>query len=221
MGRFRDLNDKAGHQKRGVSEDERSLWHAAMKETKALDRSGMAVPPTPPKIDKVATQRAVQAAASDFDIAGQSPSPRPSSPSASVMSNGQNALVPGKLDNLDRRNADRLRRGEMQIERQIDLHGMTQDAAQKVLNRFIADCHAQGVRCVLVITGKGRRAGDETGESNGRADSWMTPRGVLKDAVPNWLSQNPNRSRIVAVSPAIPRHGGTGALYVLLKRHRD
>lgn len=221
MGRFRDLNDKAGQQKRGVSEDERSLWHTAMKETKALDRSRIVPPPPPPKIDKVATQRAVQAAPADFETLSPAPRHPPSAPPASAKNNGQSALVPGKLDNLDRRNADRLRRGEMQIERQIDLHGMTQDAAQKALNRFIAECHAQGVRCVLVITGKGRRAGDDDGAGRGQNDNWMIPRGVLKDAVPNWLSQNPNRTRIVAVSPAIPRHGGTGALYVLLKRHRS
>jgi DNA-nicking Smr family endonuclease len=57
-----------------------------------------------------------------------------------------------------------------------------------------------------VITGKG--LGDSLG------------RGVLRQAVPRWLNQAPNRARILAVMPAQPKHGGTGALYVLLKRQR-
>ena len=58
------------------------------------------------------------------------------------------------------------------------------------------------------MTGKGLRA---TAES---------PAGVLRAAVPRWLNEPPNRARILAFAPARDRHGGAGALYVLLKRLR-
>jgi len=58
---------------------------------------------------------------------------------------------------------------------------------------------------VLVITGKG------SGESGG---------GVLRQMTPCWLSEPPNGERIIAISPAAARHGGEGALYVMLKRRK-
>ena len=97
---------------------------------------------------------------------------------------------------------------------------MTQDHAQRALARFIADSHTAGARCVLVITGKGTPRGEGSDTKGGDGD-WFAKRGILKDAVPRWLSEGPNRGRIVAINPALPRHGGAGALYVLLRRHRD
>ena len=66
---------------------------------------------------------------------------------------------------------------------------------------------------MLVITGKGLSDGDGDAGA-GRA------RGVLRQAVPRWLNEPANRARILAVMPAQPKHGGAGALYVLLKRKR-
>ena len=100
---------------------------------------------------------------------------------------------------LDRRTAERLRRGEMAIEARLDLHGMTQEEAHRALTRFLARAHAAGQRCTLVITGKGA---------------------VLRDAVPRWLAEDDAQARVLATSQAQPRHGGGGALYVLLRRVR-
>ena len=115
-------------------------------------------------------------------------------------------LAPGTIANVDRATAERLRRGALAIDGRLDLHGLTQDEAHAALERFLAGSAARGRRCVLVITGKG------LGDSFGR--------GVLRQAVPRWLNQAPNRARILAVMPAQPKHGGAGALYVLLKRQR-
>jgi DNA-nicking Smr family endonuclease len=100
---------------------------------------------------------------------------------------------------LDRRTAERLRRGEMAIEARLDLHGMTQEEAHGALVRFLARAHVAGQRCTLVITGKGA---------------------VLREAVPRWLGEGEAQARVLATSPAQPRHGGGGALYVLLRRVR-
>jgi DNA-nicking Smr family endonuclease len=105
---------------------------------------------------------------------------------------------------LDRRSAEKLRRGELRLEARLDLHGMTQDEAHRALAGFLVRAQEAGKRCVLVITGKG---GGERG-------------GVLRAAVPRWLGEAPHRGRVLATAPAQPRDGGAGALYVLLRRRR-
>ena len=105
---------------------------------------------------------------------------------------------------LDRRTWLRLKRGQVSIEQTLDLHGRTQDEAHEALGRFLAAAQAAGCRCVLVVTGKGLESG-----------------GTLRHMVPRWLNEGANRERIVAFSPAQARHGGTGALYILLRRRRD
>jgi DNA-nicking Smr family endonuclease len=110
----------------------------------------------------------------------------------------------GRAAGIDRRSAEKLRRGRLPIEGRLDLHGMTQAAAVDKLAAFIERAEAAGKRCVLVITGKGLASG-----------------GILRDQVPRWLNQAPNRARVLAFDYAQPQHGGAGALYVLLKRRRE
>lgn len=105
---------------------------------------------------------------------------------------------------IDRRTLGRLKRGEMPVDARLDLHGLTQDAAHRALGRFLAEAAADGVRLALVITGKGRGGA-----------------GVLREAVPRWLAEPINRARILTVTPAPPKHGGSGALCVLLRRVRE
>jgi DNA-nicking Smr family endonuclease len=112
------------------------------------------------------------------------------------------AQAPGA--GLDRRSAQRLKRGQVPIEARLDLHGLTQDEAHGALLRFIARAHDAGQRAVLVITGKGAREGE----------------GVLRRAAPRWLQEPACRAFVLAVEEAQGRHGGAGALYVLLRRMR-
>jgi DNA-nicking Smr family endonuclease len=114
------------------------------------------------------------------------------------------ALDPHRPVGLDRRTWLRLKRGQVSIEQTLDLHGRTQDEAHGALAGFLAAAQAAGRRCVLVVTGKGLESG-----------------GTLRHMVPRWLNERTNRERIVAFSPAQARHGGTGALYVLLRRRRE
>lgn len=113
---------------------------------------------------------------------------------------------------MDRRRFEKLRRGRMLPEARLDLHGMTRDAAHGALIAFILDAHARGLRLVLVITGKGRP---------GREDDIAPHRhGVLRHAVPHWLAAPPLNARVLQIAQAHARHGGTGALYVYLRRLR-
>jgi DNA-nicking Smr family endonuclease len=114
------------------------------------------------------------------------------------------ALDPHRPVGLDRRTWLRLKRGQVSIEQTLDLHGRTQDEAHRALGHFLASARAAGCRCVLVVTGKGLESG-----------------GTLRHMVPRWLNEGATREHVVAFCPAQARHGGTGALYVLLRRRRE
>lgn len=107
---------------------------------------------------------------------------------------------------LDKSNAKKLKKGQHPIEGQIDLHGMTQKKAYTAINSFIQNSFNARKRCILIITGKGNKLDGSVG--------------VLRLAVPRWLNEEPNRSCILAFSYAMPKDGGEGALYILLKKKR-
>jgi DNA-nicking Smr family endonuclease len=112
---------------------------------------------------------------------------------------------PGKvrevLDGIEPNRRHRIAREREDIGARLDLHGLDQDRARKVLEGFLANAFNEGWRAVLVITGKGVQ-GD----------------GILKRRAPEWLAA-PHLAHIVAgISDAARHHGGEGALYVALKR---
>ncbi len=123
---------------------------------------------------------------------------------------------------MDGRNAERLAKGRLEIEARIDLHGHRQDEAERMLLDFIRRNHGYGKRCVLVITGKGRSLKNAAREESSAAGRYRIPerRGVLFDLVPGWLASPGLAPYVVAFSPAQARHGGSGALYVYLRRER-
>lgn len=133
------------------------------------------------------------------------PPPAPPDLSPALPSAGK-----GPVPGLDRRQAERLRTGRIAIEARLDLHGMTADDAHAALLQFLTDSLAAERRCLLVITGKGRRTADPDAAG-----------GVLRRSLPRWLQQAPLRRQILAARPAAPQHGGEGAFYILLRRRRE
>jgi DNA-nicking Smr family endonuclease len=113
---------------------------------------------------------------------------------------------------MDRRRFDKLRRGRLEPEARIDLHGMTAERAHAALSGFILRAYAEDLRLVLVITGKGR-PGDTDRLAPYRS-------GVLRHGVPHWLAAPPLGAKVLQVAPAHSRHGGGGAYYVYLRRPR-
>lgn len=114
---------------------------------------------------------------------------------------------------LDRRTEDKLKKGKIPIEARLDLHGFNQTQAHEKLNNFIIQSYHHGRRCVLVITGKGN--------SNKDSNSWLTPsNGVLKEKVPYWLSSEPLNKMVLKYMKAQNKDGGSGALYIYLKKKR-
>ena len=111
---------------------------------------------------------------------------------------------------MDRKAYTRMTRGKSSPEARLDLHGMTVDAAHSALRAFLIRSHGEGKRLVLVITGKGRSIEHEAlGDPS---------RGILRRQVPHWLEQPPLRQIVLQTTPAHQRHGGSGALYIYLRR---
>jgi DNA-nicking Smr family endonuclease len=109
---------------------------------------------------------------------------------------------------------DRLRKGLIEPDARIDLHGKTQVAAHRALFAWLTNAHKSGHRLVLVVTGKGNPRNDDNA-------SWMaSPHGVLKQMVPRWLNEPELSALIAQVRPAHVKHGGDGALYVYLRKAR-
>lgn len=101
------------------------------------------------------------------------------------------------------------RRRRVELEREVlagrlDLHGLDQDRARLALTNYILRCYADGLRVVLVITGKGALGA-----------------GILRRRAPEWLATPPLRDIVAGISEAHRRHGGEGALYVAVKRNPD
>lgn len=193
---------------RSLTPDEADLWRAVMKDAAPLQKRRVRTPsrdvpfgestpePEPPQpppippIPKPAPKTRIR-------------QPEPPPPPAPASRPHQ--LSHGETVGIDRRTAGRFTRGRMEIDGRIDLHGMTQDTAHRALCAFLARAYDRGSRCVIVVTGKGSR-----GEGGG----------VLRRMVPMWLNEPGLRHRILSFTHAQPQHGGEGALYVLLKRHR-
>jgi DNA-nicking Smr family endonuclease len=111
---------------------------------------------------------------------------------------------------MDAKTHGKMTRGKLQPEARIDLHGMTLAEAHPELIHFVLNAQAQGMRLVLVITGKGKR----------RDDGGPIPQrvGALRHQVPNWLHLPPLGPAVLQVTEAHHRHGGSGAYYVYLRR---
>ena len=106
------------------------------------------------------------------------------------------------------REVDRaLSRGKLTPDATLDLHGMTLATAERAVARFLEHAIAQDWKVALVVTGKGFRRED------GRVVE-----GRIRAEFVGWLNRAENRARVRGVRPAHPRHGGTGAFYVLLRR---
>jgi DNA-nicking Smr family endonuclease len=180
--------------KRGLSEEERALWESVAKQVKPLRKRQRAVKP-PVALPEVETSVAPRPVVSPKLPA----TPRIAAPPK---------IEPPPLAPIGRRERSQLSRGRKEIDARLDLHGMTQTRAHRMLLTFLQRAHHDGLTFVLVITGKGKVGGAES------------ERGVLRRQVPQWLSLPEFRSLVVGYEEAHIGHGGEGALYVRVRRLR-
>lgn len=179
---------------RRIKPDEAALWDSITESVKPLkpNKRNLLSKKEEPPSETPATAKQAQKKKHILPVS------TPSSPQAPPVNPDAN---------IDKRTLGRLKKGRMPVEARLDLHGHTRDTAHRALNAFIEAAYDNQRRCVLVITGKGLRASD--GE-----------RGVLRQAVPGWLSSGKLKQMTVSWQPAQPRDGGDGALYVLIRRKR-
>jgi DNA-nicking Smr family endonuclease len=175
---------------RPLRQDEDELWSAVTRSIKPLRPLQRLTEPGARKVE---------------------PTPSRAAPvRASIAAKSHTTNPPPPLAPIGRRTRQRLARGTQSIEARIDLHGLTQDRAHGALMRFLRDAQANGMKFVLVITGKGRA----------RLDTDGNPGGILRREVPRWLKREDFRAYVVSYEPAHVGHGGEGALYVRLRRAR-
>lgn len=178
--------------KRQLGEEELALWRQVAER----------VTPLGPRLPEPVAPRA---AAPN----GKPAPPRPTAPPPAPKAQGPAGPAPIQMDAKAHK---RLVRGRMDPEARIDLHGMTLAQAHASLTSFILASRATGRRLVLVITGKGK-ARDDGGP--------IPPQtGLLRRQVPLWLREPPLAGSVLEISEAHRKHGGSGALYVYLKRQR-
>lgn len=117
---------------------------------------------------------------------------------------------PGPGTTLDGGWDRRLASGSIAPDATIDLHGHTLDTAYRALDAALDRAIAGGDRVLLLITGRAPRADSERPHARGR----------IRAAVGDWLAASRHAAQIAAVRAAHPRHGGAGALYIILRRPR-
>lgn len=156
-------------------------------------------------------RRAAKTAAPPSKIAAPRPErPAPSRASVPVPRPAVKAVkipVAPVVQPFDRDVGRALAKGKRTPQASLDLHGLTLTAAEKAVARFLAKSCGQNLRIVLIVTGKGTRL--EGGRLFG---------GRIRAEFPGWLERSDNRALVASVRTAHPRHGGSGAFYVLLRR---
>ena len=110
----------------------------------------------------------------------------------------------GAVKGFSRKLMKKLKKGEFPVKDHIDLHGMTKKEAEITVRNFLIQSQKRGYRCVLIVHGRGLNS----------PDSFP----VLKEGLPRWLGRGPVRKIVLAFSTARPYDGGTGAVYVYLRK---
>lgn len=198
--------------RRDLSGEERALWALATRDVKPSKKRAAkkrADPPLPPFAGEGSGARGSQRARAKGPIPAASP-PAPL-PRAGEGRKPRAATTPAPVFGGGDPGADRkAAKGLIPIEARLDLHGLTEALAQARVTRFILGAREDGLRLVLVITGKGAR------QSHGAAGG--EGRGVIRARFMDWIETAPLRAAIARVANAKPKDGGTGAFYVFLKR---
>lgn len=191
--------------RRPLSAEEHDLWHAVARTARPLHSH----PPRPPEADPAPEPQPV--------LHHARPRLSPFLLGEKVRTAERRDLAPTLPEilgqsplRMDAKTHGKMTRGKLQPEARIDLHGMTLAEAHPELIGFILNAQSQGLRLVLVITGKGKR----------REDTGPIPQrmGALRHQVPHWLRLPPLAPAVLQVTEAHLRHGGAGAYYVYLRK---
>lgn len=193
--------------KRFLSQEEIELWARVTRHDEPIARAQPQAEPPPPS-----QQQAAPAPAALASAAALAP-PLAALPKAAAPARKE-PRTPPPHEPFDPRLSKRIARGRREIDARLDLHGLRQQDAYLVLRRFLARCQADGLRHVLIITGKGGNP-----EESEARDFWRSEeRGVLRRLVPHWLAEPSFRLHVVSYTESSLKHGGSGALYVTIRK---
>ena len=194
---------------RGLSPEEAALWAKVAATVKPLHT------PIPPRTGEGDLRQSDEAA----------PTPNPPPPPArrvkgrvppapTIPSPAPPAAPTRPLDRhgLDASWERKLAKAAVVPDFTLDLHGHTLDAAHARLDQGLTQAIAHGARLVLLVTGRPRPSDDHASRGERR--------GAIRAKLLDWLAAGPHAGRIAAVRQAHPRHGGAGAVYIVLKRAR-
>lgn len=112
--------------------------------------------------------------------------------------------IEGSITGVNINIMKKLKKGKFPIQAHVDLHGLTRKEAEFEVRKFLINSHNRGYRCVLIVHGRGLNSPDSVP--------------VLKERLPVWLNRGPARKIVMAFATARPFDGGTGAIYVLLRK---
>jgi DNA-nicking Smr family endonuclease len=112
--------------------------------------------------------------------------------------------IEGSVKGFSRRIMKKLKRGEVPFQDYIDLHGLTKQEAEEEVKNFLLRSYKNSLRCVLVVHGRGLNSPDSLP--------------VIKEGLSTWLGRGPVRKVVLAFATARPYDGGTGAIYVVLRK---
>nr|WP_298287022.1 Smr/MutS family protein [Novosphingobium sp.] len=187
---------------RGLSPEEAALWRRVAATVTPLHPKPVAAPVL------ITVQENSAPPPRPKRIKGRVPPPR-AVPVPAPVATANRPLTTNGLDSTwDRK----LTKGTIDPDVTIDLHGMTLAMAHDRLNAGITQALAIGARVILLIAGKHRPHGDH--------DQRGERRGAIRAKLLDWLAASPHASRIAAVRAATPRHGGDGAVYIVLRKAR-
>ena len=187
---------------RGLSASEAALWRRVAATVVPLAGHGL------PKVDWAPSSLPPAGGVGGGSVIPRT-APRSDSPSPNPSRKREGNLADRTLDaSWDKR----LARGLVAPDAEIDLHGLGLHAAHDRLMAGLAQARAIGTRVLLVNAGKPRphEAHDQRGNR----------RGAIRAKLLDWLAASPHASAIAAIRPAHHRHGGAGAVYVVLRRAR-
>jgi DNA-nicking Smr family endonuclease len=181
-----------------LTEADHAAWAGITQHIAPL--TGRAPPSTPP--DAAAAPKST-------------PSPPPHRSETRIPSRGAPPTplaIGGPPGGVDKATWQRFRSGKLQVERRLDLHGMTAQRAYQALASFLRAAHAERIRCVEIVTGRGTHSGTHSGDTRGE------PTGVLRRELPHWLNRPDLRPLVLAA--AHPHAANQGAVRLLLRRVR-
>ena len=115
---------------------------------------------------------------------------------------------------IDKKKLSLLKRGKLQPEFILDLHGMNTIIAQKKSIEFIKSNYLNGKRLLLIITGKGKSSRTSFFKNGAQI-------GIIRKSLKSWLYESDMRTKILGIVSSHINHGGEGAFYIYLKKNKN